>query len=303
MKNKLILIQIIISLGLGILRAEYAGGEDPTPNAPPDSVIYKHTPQGDLKLYFHYPGDRNPYDRKPVIVFFFGGGWAGGNIGQFLPQAEYLLSRGMIAVRADYRVRNRHGTTPDICVEDGKSAVRWIRQNAALIGGDPDRIVASGGSAGGHVAVCTYVVEGLEAEGEDLSISSRPNLLILFNPVMDLTGELIRSRFGSEEMALRISPNQHLSASVPPMIMFFGSDDPLIEPAFQTLNRCRDLGLDARLWIAYGVSHGFFNRSPLLESTISLSDKFLVEMGYLKGKPTIKVPPGGKMKLYTLPNH
>jgi acetyl esterase len=303
MKNILILIHLIISLGLGPLHAEYTGTEDPSCKTPPDSVIYKHTPQGDLKLYFHYPGDWNPSDRKPVIVFFFGGGWAGGNIKQFLPQAEYLSGRGIIAVRADYRIRNRHGTTPDKCVEDGKSAVRWIRQNAALIGGDPDRIVSSGGSAGGHVAVCTYVVEGLEAEDEDLSISSRPNLLILYNPVMDLTGERFSNRFGSEEMALRISPNQHLSLSVPPMIMFFGSDDPLIKPAIQTLDRCRDLGLDARLWIADGVSHAFFNRSPWLESTIFLSDKFLVEMGYLKGKPTIKVPPGGRMKLYMPPKH
>ena len=68
-------------------------------------------------------------------------------------------------------------------VKDGKSAVRWIRANAARLGIDPDRLAAGGGSAGGHVAAATATTQGIEEEGEDTSVSSRPCALVLFNPV------------------------------------------------------------------------------------------------------------------------
>ena len=263
----------------------------------PDSIVYKHTEQADLKLYFHYPEEWKPDDRRPVIVFFFGGGWVRGTINQFDRQATYLASRGMVAVRADYRVKNRHDTWPHQCVEDGKSAIRWVRENAALIGVDPDKIVSSGGSAGGHVAICTYVVEGLEAEGENHSVSSKPNLLVLYNPVLG-TSSIPEERFGSEEMAFKISPLEHLDESVPPIIMFFGTEDDWILFAYPTIRKADSLKLDIRLWVAEGLKHSFFNRSPLLESTIYLTDKFLIEHGYLEGEPSIGLPSDGIMELY-----
>ena len=91
-------------------------------------------------------------------MFFFGGAWTQWRPGQFEPQASYLAGRGMVAIRADYRVKNRHRATPADGVEDAKSAIRWVRQNASMLGVDPDRIVAAGGSAGGHLAACTACV-------------------------------------------------------------------------------------------------------------------------------------------------
>ena len=204
----------------------------------------------------------------------------------------------MVAVRADYRVRNRHGTGPDKCVEDGKSAVRWIRENAGLIGIDPDRIVASGGSAGGHVAACTYTARGFEASVENKSVSSRPNLLILFNPVMDTEFELLADRFGGRELAEKLSPNKYIDETTPPLIMFFGANDALIEYAYETMNLSDSYDNDARLWIADGVGHGFFNRAPWMESTLFLTDRFLKEFGYIKGKPSAQMPREGQMKKY-----
>ena len=139
----------LCGLLLGLAAAQAAEQQDTK------SFIYKKTKQADLELVVHYPSGWKETDKRPAIVFFFGGGWTGGKIEQFEPQASHLASRGMVAVRADYRVKSRHGVTPKECVEDAKSAMRWVRQNAAQLGVDPDRIVAAGGSAGGHIAACT----------------------------------------------------------------------------------------------------------------------------------------------------
>jgi hypothetical protein len=135
----------------------------------------------------------------------------------------------------------------------------------------------------------------LEAKGEDLSVSSKPNLLVLFNPVMRTTYYPITERMGSEKMALKVSPNDHLDPSVPPMIIFFGSDDDLNRFAYETVELSTDLGLDVQLWIAEGEKHAFFNNSPWLESTIYLTDIFLEENKYVEGDPTIELPEDGIM--------
>ena len=88
----------------------------------------------------------------------------------------------MVAMTAEYRIRNMHGTLATACVADVKSAVRWVRANAVKLGVDPDRIAAGGGSAGGHVAACTGVIDGFESKDEDDKISSAPNAMVLFNP-------------------------------------------------------------------------------------------------------------------------
>lgn len=85
----------------------------------------------------------------------------------------------MIAVTADYRVKSRHGVKVVECVKDAKAAIAWIRENAQRLRIDPNRIAASGGSAGGHLAACTGTINGF---GSD----ERPNAMILFNPACTL---------------------------------------------------------------------------------------------------------------------
>ena len=119
------------------------------------SEVYKTIGDVKLKMHIFYPEDHKPTDKRPAIVFFYGGGWKGGSVGQFGNQSRYLASRGMVAMCAEYRTQNRHKTTPFECVIDGKSAVRWARKNAARLGIDPGKIAAGGGSAGGHVAAAT----------------------------------------------------------------------------------------------------------------------------------------------------
>ncbi len=251
------------------------------------TFTYKTTPQGELKLHVHYPPNWQADDTRPAIVFFFGGGWNSGSVKQFEPQANHLASRGMVAVRADYRVKSRHRVTPDACVEDAKSAIRWVRQHAGELGIDPERIVASGGSAGGHIAACTVTTPGLEAEGEDVEASSQPNSMVLFNPVLQFTGyESLMVRIdGDEKLGRAISPTLHVNKETPPTLILFGDKDRLYKHGKDYVAAAEKVGATAQLYVAEGQGHGFFNRQPWLRRTTARMDEFLVELEYLKAEP------------------
>jgi len=187
-------------------------------------------------------------------------------------------------------VKSRHDVTPDACVEDAKSVVRWLRQNGAMLGVDPDRIVASGGSAGGHIAACT-AYPGLDAEDEDQKVSSKPNVLLLFNPVLRFDGQAgLMQRIGNDEkLGKAISPTLHLTKDTPPTLLFYGKNDGLLKQGEEFMAKSKEIGHQADIFLADGVGHGFFNASPWRERTLLRADEFLESLGYLKGKPTIKV--------------
>jgi acetyl esterase len=75
-----------------------------------------------------------------------------------------------------------HHTSPERCIEDGKSAIRWLRINAQHLGIDVSRLIAGGGSSGASVASFAVYNTAFEAEDEDRSISHEPNTLVLLNP-------------------------------------------------------------------------------------------------------------------------
>jgi acetyl esterase/lipase len=111
--------------------ANPASSENPTATHPVEKDLnYKNTPQGELTLVVTLPPDAKPGDRRPAIVFFSGGAWANSNINQFKGIAPYLARRGMVAVRVDYRAFKTHNVGPDKCVEDARTAVRWVREHA-----------------------------------------------------------------------------------------------------------------------------------------------------------------------------
>lgn len=262
--------------------------------------VYKQTPQGELVIFIHLPKNWDASDKRPAIVFFFGGAFRTGTIKEFLRHAEYLASRGMVAARADYRVKNRHKNMPDKCVEDAKSTVRWLRTNAAKFGVDSNRIAASGHSAGGTLAACAYTAIGLEAKGENLSVSSKPNLLVLFNTPLNSCNYTFVSYLGSKEMAINISPNYNLTKGFPPAILFYGVQDSRhLLDGVDFIHKSKELGNVAELYAAEGQSHNFFKYSPWFERTLYLMDQFLAKHGYIQGEPTIELPEGkvemGKM--------
>ena len=158
-------------------------------------------------------------------------------------------------------MKSRHKATPFDCVEDGKSALRWVRTHAKKLGVDPNRIAAGGGSAGGHVAAAVATVPGLNAPGDDSSVSCLPDALVLFNPVYD-NGP---GGFGYPKLKDRyreISPMHNLREGMPPTIVFLGDQDRLIpvSTAEKFRDEMRKLGNRSELVVYPGQSHGFFNQ-------------------------------------------
>jgi acetyl esterase/lipase len=82
----------------------------------------------------------------------------------------------------------------------------------------------------------------------------------------------------------------HLKRDTPPALMFFGTEDRLIEQAREFLARSKELGHRAEMMTADGLGHGFFNRSPWKERTLRRADEFLASLGYLQGPPTVEAP-------------
>lgn len=255
------------------------------------AAVYKHASETDLFIYrFSPPGYDPDHDQRPAAVFFFGGGWTGGSPRQFEQQARYLAARGMVTFVADYRVKSRQKTGPDACVADGKSAVRWIRAHAARLGIDPDRIAAGGGSAGGHVAAAAGICDGFDDPTDPQpEISSKPNALLLFNPVYD-NGPNGWGHERAKPWFPAISPAHNISADDPPTLVFLGENDALIEvtTAREFQQAMGEAGVRSDLHTYPGQPHGFFNESKnqrCFIDTVLRTDAFLTSLGWLNGTP------------------
>lgn len=260
---------------------------------------YKTVGDTKLNLYIYNPPGHKATDKSPAIVFFFGGGWSNGSPTQFEQHCKYLASRGMVAITADYRVASRNQVKAISCVQDAKSAIRYVRKEAAKLGVDPNRIAAGGGSAGGHLAAACGVIKGFDESTEDASISSVPNALALFNPAVVLAevpglniasqekkSEPLKDRMGVEPKEL--SPYHHVKAGAPPTIIFHGKADSTVPYAtVEAFTKAMtDAGNKCTLVGYEGQAHGFFNYGrgggEYYPKTIASLDEFLVNLGYLQ---------------------
>ena len=251
-----------------------------------EKVLYKSTEQGDLNLYFYRPLDCDDSKAYNCIIFFHGGGWNSGDYKQFERQSMYFASRGMVAISAEYRIKNKHGTSPINAMEDAKSAIRFLRLNSKSFSINPDRIAAAGGSAGGHLAAVTANINLFDNKNEDLNVSSKPNLLILYNPVID---------FGSRKWLWinnpsNASPIHNIKEGSPATIILSGTEDKIVP--FETIINYKKImesvGSRCDIILYEGAEHAFFNRGNDFIDTVFQSDIFLRSNWYLSGEPTIK---------------
>lgn len=266
-------------------------------------ITYKEVDNVKLNLWIFNPAKHSLTDKTPAIVFFFGGGWNAGTPNQFVKHCEYLSARGMVAIVADYRVKSRNNVLAKKCVSDAKSAIRWTREHASELGIDPNRIVAGGGSAGGHLAAATATLADFDEATENTSISSKPNALVLFNPALVLAPvdagtedsnkrmERMEARMGAKPETM--SPYHNIRESLPPTIIFHGTGDTTVP--FKTVElftiKMKKIGNSCTLIAYKDEPHGFFNYGKNLNGafidTVNKMDIFLVSLGYLKTPPEV----------------
>lgn len=257
-----------------------------------EKVPYKEIDTVQLMLAVYRPVPVTISKKYPAMVFFFGGGWKGGSTKQFEPHAQYFAQRGIVCFLADYRVENRQRTTPFESLMDAKSAIRYIRANAEKFQIDPDKVIASGGSAGGHLAAATALIEEYSETTDDLSISPIPNALVLFNPVIDNgPGGYGYERIGGAYKTF--SPLHNIKQGAPPTLFFLGTKDRLIpvETGRYYEKVMKKVGSRCDLHLYEGESHGFFNYTKFenYKETVSTTDAFLQSLGYLETDPKIRI--------------
>ena len=248
--------------------------------------VYKRVGGRELRLHVFAP-DRPDGENSPAIVIFYGGGWQSGNITSGVPLAKHLSAEGLTAILADFRVYCRGNATMADEIEDAKSAIRWVRTHARELRVDPDRIAASGGSSGGHLALATAVLDGFDDTRENLAISSRPNLLVLYYPCVDPTSpeeiEYSGPLLGSH--GKDVAPAYNIRKGHPPMLVMQGTEDPLYanvkkycEKVNAAGNRCDFIEYD-------GAPHGFAGPAPQKKNwfaeSLPVVDRFLVNAGYV----------------------
>jgi acetyl esterase/lipase len=278
----------LVACVLLALSAVHLGAEDARPSEPGGRPhVYKTVDGTGLTLWVRSPPDLKPTDRRPAAVFFHGGGWVGGPVLQFEPLCLHLASRGMVAVQVDYRLIPKGDKGPPLrCIQDARSAIRWVRAHAQELGIDPQRIAAGGGSAGGHLAAFVGMVDGLDDPQDDRAVSARSDAMLLFNPVFDNGPD----GYGHQRMGERwqaFSPAHHISADDPPAIVFLGTNDKLIP--VKTVEDFKvgmvKAGVRCETHLYDGREHGFFNKDPDRADAQAKTDAFLVSLGWLPPPP------------------
>jgi len=256
-------------------------------------LVYKQIGSVDLDLRVMYPDNFSEDETAPCIVFFHGGGWRNGKKEAFERQANYFTSRGLVCFLVEYRIESEHGTTPFEALKDAKSSLRYIKTHAEALGVDPQQIIASGGSAGGHLAVSSALIEEINEEGEDRNVSAVPNALVLFNPVLDTSKRGFGyQRVGGEEHYREISPILHIDEQAPPTLIMVGTEDKVLPQyiAEEYRDAMINAGRRCDLILYPDEEHGFFNYkngNPYFFKTLEEADKFLNSLGYLEGEPTV----------------
>lgn len=279
-----------------------------------------------LKVHW-YAAESQDKKSTGAIAFFFGGGWRGGNYAHFQRQALYFSQRGLTTFLFEYRIESLHNTSPVECIKDARSALRFLKKNHSIFNIDPQKIIASGGSAGGHIAAATATLHSINESTDDLSIDPTPAAMVLFNPVFDNgpngyhgsgVNAWIEEDFQCHCTAYKIpnakwtslfkagykelSPYHNITSQTPPILVMFGSEDSLVpvETAERFQKQMKDFNNICQLIIYDGAKHGFFNgvRTTVTEDnaikakdffdTLQASDDFLVDLNFLERNVNVK---------------
>ena len=257
-------------------------------------VVYATHEDNDLHLTLYLPSTPESATEaiaaRPAVLLFHGGGWIAGTRHQLAWYGHELAEQGYVAASVSYRMMPRYRFPEP--VHDAKAAVRWMRQHAKDYHIDPDRIAASGHSAGGHLAMMLGTTSGhpfLEGE-KNPGESSAVQAVISVYGAVDLTpyadpdswiriGGIAKQMIEyfveeleeKEEDALKsASPVTYIGPDSAPTLFIHGADDNVVpvEAAYKAYYLLRDAGTPARFVLLPDTGHSFDHFRPVLRTMI-----------------------------------
>ena len=217
-----------------------------------------------LDVYHH----REKRERAPVLLYIHGGAWisVSNKDHQGKPLMNHLAEHGWVCVAPNYRLSPR-ATWPDHFV-DVKRALAWVKQNVEQYGGDPDFVVLSGGSAGGHLASLLALTQNdpeLQPGFEDIDTSVAA--CIPSYGVYDFTPDggkfaagrlrmlermIFKQKYADDpEPFRRASPHHLVHENVPPFLVLHGGNDSLapVDEARRFVERLRGVSKEPVVYI------------------------------------------------------
>jgi acetyl esterase/lipase len=190
--------------------------------------IYKSVNSFELEMHLFLPDTTIFKGNRPTIVYFHGGSWSEGKPDWFFETAKEYAKQGWVATAVEYRIKGRQGTYPFEAVKDAKSAIRWLRKNAKKYKIGSDKIVATGNSAGGHLALATSLVDNWNEKSDDIAINAVPNVVIVNSGVYDLTSnnnKWITEYDKNKDLVKEISPNHLFQKTSTQFLLIHGEND------------------------------------------------------------------------------
>ena len=261
------------------------------------NVTYHIASNQENKLDLYVP--RGATGPTPVLMYIHGGGWVGGTKESSVLRILPYLEMGWAVANVEYRL-GAVARAP-AAVEDGLCALRWVIRNSGQYNLDTSRIVTTGNSAGGRLALTTGMIPasaGLDREcpgNEELSVAAIINWYgitevgdLLDGPntksyAVEWMGSL-ENRF---EIAERVSPMTYVRAGLPPTLTIHGDADPTVpyQHAVMLHEKPDGLGIPNELHTVPGGRHGGFNQ----EQTLAIFEtirRFLSQHGLGAGLTT-----------------
>jgi acetyl esterase len=249
---------------------------------PTRKIVYKKLPDRELEMHLFEPAGYKTTDKRPCFLAIHGGGWVAGTPDVVYCVADYFAKKGWLGISLQYRIaKPERNTTVFDAVRDGRSAVRYLRVHAAELGIDPNRIMAGGRSAGGHIAVGTALFDGVDQPGEDTSVSCVPNALILCSAVLDTSTEGYGNGVIGEKWQ-DLSPIHHTRAGLPPTLVLHGIRDTVTPVAGAKIfaEKMKISGNLCELILSEKGNHSYMMRTePLFMEAMQQTESFLKKAG------------------------